>query len=345
MVYEFQNKLLELIVAQYDRKADAIDAMAVHLNISRDTMYRRIRNDSYLSLEESIKLSQVYNISLDALHKEGTPNVFFTFNAFQNEIKTYEDYLNYLVGSLKAALTIKNIRGYYASSEIPVFYYCVFPELFYFKLYVWGITIWRMKGLKEVPFGSEIIPETMIQKSKELISLYSQLDTTELWSIGIFDNTRNQIEYFVKSGYIKDPEIALRLLNNLTDLADTMEKMVLNSNKLFSGVDQDGNPNKIGDFKLFQNEMIFTNNTIIMVGDSFRTIFSTFASPNYIVSQDARLCDYAMDWYENIKANCNNLNTSGGKVRSEFFNHLKNRVQMTKNRVLSLVEETKIIDK
>ena len=88
-----QDRLFEIILQRYPRRADAVDQLCALLNLAKDPVYRRLRGDTFLPPEELSLLARHYGISLDALVNGQSDNVVCSFNAFSRKIKDFSDFL------------------------------------------------------------------------------------------------------------------------------------------------------------------------------------------------------------------------------------------------------------
>lgn len=324
-----QGHLLNNILHKFKKRSEAVEALSGILNIGKDAVYRRLRGDTLLTPDELRLLANKYQISLDALIFGDTDSVFFTFNAFSQTITSVEDYLIGLKDSVAQLTTLPEAKVYYASSEIPFFYYCFFPKLITFKLYVWGRTVWDLAYLRNKPFSFDLIPPQSLDISKELLGYYKKMNTTDLWSLNIFDNTLNQIEYHLNSGVFQKEEDAVELCACLNQLADHMCAMAEVGKKFTPGHESElGMP-----FNLYHNEMIYTNNTIFVSSPYTRVVFTTFGNPNFLQSSDERLCDFTQEWFQKIIRKSNHISEQAEKDRNRFFNGLKRRVDLTRKRI------------
>ena len=327
---DFQNSFLYKILGLYPKKSSAIDDMGGVLSLSKDAIYRRLRGDSVLTPTEMARLAVRYNISLDDLVHQSENRVFFDFNAFNRKIDNVEDYIDDLLLGLKRLTSLPKIHLYYPTCEIPIFYYCYFPELFFFKLYVWGRTLWQMEYLMKVPFCASHFSFFVREKSLATINEYMKIPSTELWSLNIFDNTLNQVEYHAESGYFARIEDALELCDMLKRIAKHMESMAERGEK----VDLEGN--KIGaSFTLFQNEMIYTNNMVLVKSENYRAVHSSFCNPNFITSADSKLFEYTEKWFKSIIAKSTPIGSMDEMNRSKFFSKIIQKIDRAKMRIES----------
>jgi hypothetical protein len=325
-----QKELLENILERYPKKTDAVDAIGQALGIGKDAVYRRLRLDTHLTPNELVALSQKFCISLDAIAQHNADTFFFTFNAFSRKINTFEDFLGALYADLHMLLHIPDVKIFYASGEIPIFFYCFYPELISFKLYVWGRTIWDIPYIKEKPYSIDLIPFPSYQLSQDILNIYRRIPTIELWSLNFIDNTLNQIEYHANTKGFADSKEAVVLCDRLMELAQHMKAMATYGTKFKPG----GDPKDGGLFDLYHNEMIYTNNTILVDTSVGKMVYTTFCNPNFLKTTDADICAFKEKWFMQLLARSNRMSFGGGeKAREWFFARLFRRIEATRNRV------------
>jgi transcriptional regulator with XRE-family HTH domain len=333
---KLQLYLFEEILTRFPRRPDAVEALSKLLNIGQDAIYRRMRGDSSLSSDEIALLAKKFNVSLDKFIFQQSDTVVFTFNPFSHKVRSFEDYLKGIEIDLDMMIRLPDIKIMDAWTEIPFFYYIYFPELFCFKFYVWGRTIWNFEYLQTRKFTLDIIPVPVIQQAQKILERYRQIPSTQLWSLSIVDNTLTQIEYHVNSGSFERPEDALLLCKKVLELAEHMEKMAVYGKKIVVG----GNADRGGaDLELYHNEMLSTNNTIYVQSRVGRSVYTTISNPNFLKTSDDQMCTYTDDWFQNVIAKSRIMSKSGESGRRFFFDRLRRRIETVRKRVTLLVEE------
>jgi hypothetical protein len=328
--HQLQSYLFEEIEARHFKsRSDLITALMKLFEVGKDAIYRRLRGETLLTPDEVTLLARTYHISLDNFIFNTSDALFFTFNPFIRTVKTSEDYLEGIHQDVGMLNRLPNVHIYNAWAEIPFFFYMFFPRIFSFKMYVYGRTIWELDYLQTRPYDFGIIPITVIQKSEEILKLYSALPTTELWSLNIMDNTLNQIEYHASSGGFKNAKDALILCQDMTKLADHMEKMAEHGKKFPLGSKPENSSGSA--FTMYHNEMIYTSNTIFVTSSAGRAIYTTYGNPNFLKTTDERMCDYTMKWFKNIVSK--SLNMENERGRKYYFDRLRKRIEFVKTRI------------
>ncbi len=323
-----QDQFFQIISERFPTKGMMVDDITRILGFSKDAAYRRIRLQSILSPEEFKTLALHYKISIDRLVFGKTNNVLFEFNAFNKTVKSFDDYFGEILESMNKVKLVPEVRVHYSSSEIPLFYYCLFPELISFKLYVWGRAVWDMSHTQDAPFTFNMIPPSSLGKAAECLKLYMQLPTLQMWSMNIFDNTLNQIEYHLTSGRFKHKEDAILLLDKLEILCEHMRTMAVCGHKrmINSSTNQ-------ATLEIYHNEMIYTNNSILVLSPYFKGVFTTFGNPNYLFSNDERVIAYTTKWFASVLDKSTPISLGNEKSRNWFFDHLQLKVHDVRERL------------
>ncbi len=325
-----QKKIIEAILAQFSKKSEVIESISILLGVGKDGVYRRMRGDSHFTPDEISILAKKFNISIDSLIWGDAKSVNFSFNDFSRHIVTYEDYMTEIYLDTVKMSKLPNVKVQYASSEIPFFYYCLFPELISFKLYNFGYTIWEMEYSKKYKFSFDLIPAKVLEIANEVSRTYNTLPGLELWNINILDNTLAQIEYHHSIGSFANETDALTLCDIISQWADHMKLMAEHGHKLSPKL---GAKFPGATFELYHNEMVHTNNTILVTTPGINMVFSTFANPNFLKTSDERMCNYIKDWFEKVLEKSIKISTHNSKNRESFFNKLQHKVAVVKARI------------
>jgi hypothetical protein len=330
-----QDAVFQIIMERYPRRGDAVDALTQVLHVGRDGVYRRMRGDTFLSPQELATLSQHYHISLDALVNGQSDLVLCNFNAFSNQISDFSHYLSDFIARMEQLRRLPNVHLNYATVEIPVFTYNFIPELICFKLYVWGRTTWNLEFLRNRPFDLKLVTPPVVNLSQTLLHHYLAMDSTELWSVNIVDNTLAQIEYHVYSGGFRDPQEALILCDKLLEWAEHMKAIASVGKKFRIG---EKPAHGLGTLNLFHNEMVHTNNTAIFTSDLGDFVFAAFCNPNFIHSTDKKLCTYTETWFKSVIAKSSPITQASEKTRDWFFKELTRKVERVRQRIQLHIE-------
>lgn len=330
MFANLQTRLFEKILEQYPRKSLAIEALEELLSVGKDAIYRRFRGDTFLTPSELEILAKAYKISLDKLVFTNSNEVMVSFNAFEQPTQSFHKFVANIHQQIKRLNELPNPHFYYASHEIPVFHYMYFPELICFKFYVWGVTSWGFEYLKDQDFSFDLMPHPVRELCEKSIELYNRVPTTELWSLGIVDNTLNQIEYVATVDRFQNPSDGLLLCDKLLQLVQHMKTMAENGKK--HAVETKPHEGSV-EFNLYHNELVSTNNMMLVNSNSGRYLVATFCNPNFFRTMDEKLCDYTEEWMERIISQSNSISTHSAKSRDWFFKRLEKKIKAVRSRI------------
>lgn len=330
MSNHIQVEFFKQLLQRFPRKADAVEALADLLHLSKDAVYRRLRGDTLLTPDELLDLARKYRVSLDGLALKDTNTVFFSYNTFSNPVKCFADWLDSVHADIQRVSKMKESHIFYASLEIPVFHYLFFPNLLAFKLYVWGKTSWQLDFLQNRSFSFDILTPQDEQIATEILEYYLRLPTTELWSLNIADHTLNQIEYTLLSGNFAQREDAMILCQQLLQLVQHEKAMAAAGSKFKLGQSAQ---ELSADFNLFHNEIVHTNNTFLVKTAGGNAVYTTLSNPNFLQTTDLRLCENMDKWFSNIIAQSNSISQHSAKSRGWFFSGLERKIEATMKRI------------
>jgi len=327
-----QAILFDKVLAQFSKKSEAVQEIAELFSMGQNAVYRRLRGESLLTPDELAQLAKQYKISLDAIVQEQSENVLFAYPAIVQKVDSFEKYLHNISSNLTIIQQLPNVLIKYAASEFPFFHYCFFPELIAFKLYTWGKTPMGFDCLADIPFTFDLIAPNVYTTADSLLQQYLDIPSTELWNLSLLDNTLSQIEYYYESGSIARLEDALILCDRLHELLHHLRRMAAQGKKFPVGAKE---MDRRKEWKLFDNEMIDTNNTILVTTDNGKAVYSTYGNPNFLKVTDQRVTKYIDQWFDRIMVKSQPLSTHSEKARNQYFNRMLKKVERTKMRLES----------
>ena len=312
----YQSTFLEYLKAELPKNTSIIDAVASALDISYDAAHRRVSLKSKFSLEESISLAKYYNLSLDKLFDINDINsvLIEKTHHIENE-KELETYFNHSYESLQPLLQQKDSSITYSAKDIPLFYNLNGDLLSRFKYFVWLKLL--DKSFKTKNFEDFKPSLSLIEAGKKLGSLYSNLNTKEVWDITTVNSTLKQIHFYYSAGLTNtDTTLELcRLLENL--IKNVLERLIL----------------KPDTFKLYYNELHLMNNHVLVNTPVQNVLYVPFTILSYYKTEDKATCIEAELFINKQLENSKLLNTSGEKERHAFFNKLISKIAALKQLV------------
>ena len=224
---QIQHELFELIkIRAADPKA-WIDEIATILSISKPAVYKRINGTTALSLDDVARLMRQYSISFDKLVLPDKNSISFDFPYLEREIKSFPDYVIPLRAAVEKLSKVPEIKVWYATNELPFFYYFFFPDLTYFKFYMYARTVWNIPSYQNMKINLQEFSGYYALKDDidAIQTAYYSLPGLELWNENVLNNTLNQIVYFLSSNYFEIPQEAFVLCDRLSSIIQHATKM------------------------------------------------------------------------------------------------------------------------
>lgn len=332
---DLQMALLNQIIQRFPRKSDAVTKLEEVLFLKRDSVARRLRGETLLSPKEIQTLAIYFEISLDQLVFGATNKSFFTYNLYNQPINNFLDYLNQIYNAISAFNQWPNFEVRYASREIPLFIYMMFPKLLAFKLYVFGLTTWHFDYLQNRPFSFDLLIPKELELAEQITRLYCSIASRDYWTVTILEQSLNQIEYMALEGRIEDKETVSLLCAEVQRMVDHAHLMAEHGRKFLPGQ----TPSELdGQFDLYFNEIVDTNNMILAISDQQSGLFHTFDTPNFLFTADQRICKSVEDWFDKTLGNSTSISVHSGRNRNHYFKKLGDRIQKSTNHLGTILD-------
>ncbi len=304
------------------------------LEISYDSAYRRIRGEKELSLEELKKVCLHYKISIDSLFNFKNNNVIFNSLAIGEDGLDIEMWLKSLLVSIKKIHAAADREIIYAAMDIPVFYYFEFPEIAAFKIYFWNKALIPSGGDEKKMFTLEV-PENLYEIGRQLLSLYVKIPTIEIWSEETISSVLRQIEYCFVSGFFARKEDVFRLCDVLESWLNHVQTQAEQGFQFVHGSTLRGVENN---YRLYHNEVLVSDNTILVKADGQKTSYNTYNVINQLITTNPVFCDQIENSLRNLMQKSTMISGTSAKERYRFFNTLHEKVKALRSRIERLAE-------
>ena len=311
-----QSLFLDQIRRILPKNVSFADELAELLNVSRDSVYRRMRGETILSLEEVKKLCGHYKISLDALLSSSSDIIAFSKRTIDPGRFALGDWLTALINSLELMNSFPEKEIVYSAKDIPPMYYFKFPDLALFKMFFWMKSYHRYPKFENVNYKPDLVSSELLSSGKKLWKLYSQIPSSEIWSDETFNVTIRQVEFYLENGFITLPE-ANALIDEYVEMIDDIR------NSAAAGVKKEGT----GTFHLYRNEFLISDTTVLYKMGDQRTTLITYGAMNTLTTIQETFCRETEDYLNNIINKSTLISTTGERERNKFFNLILSRIQ------------------
>ncbi len=292
---DIQKQLLQQI-HQHIAPVNLADELSELLNITQSGAYRRIKGETLLSLEDLAKILTRYEtVSFEKIVK---PNqVAYQFRSLTNPITSICDYLTTIEYDLQRLVLYPKVFMSYAAQEVPFFHYLLMPEIAFFKLYMWSLTIWHLHPMKHETFDLEAYQkdEKLQNQINRIANLYASIAGEEIWNSNMFDNTLNQIRHCYLSGRFPKEEDARKMFSLLRGLIQKLNDMVATGQKKHEQT--------VAPLSVWYNELV-QNSTFILIRflEKNAFIYTVFDAPNFMQSTDTSISAYSEAFFEKMKS-------------------------------------------
>ena len=281
-----------------------------------------MQGEAPISLPEALLAARHYGFSLDEFVAGQSDQVIFRYPTLGRPPKTAQVFLSELRYAMVTVGMVPGTRIHYATNEIPVFYYLLFPELTAFKMYLWSRSVWNsIKG--DIP-GMAWIAALLADEAFRVLrgstfDTFAHIPTYEYYPLNMLDNTLSQIHFLVDTGEVTRAFADL-LFGQLLELTKWMHRAATNGCK-YDSADQPG-----AKLELYYNEMLYTNNIILLSNPQKGLLFSTLDNPNFIVTEDVRLVGQTKTWFALMQQKSTKISIEGERERGVYFQSLLDRI-------------------
>lgn len=306
-----------------------VDVVAELLSISNDSAYRRIRGEKALSFDEIKTLAGHYHISLDQFLHPDVMAYTFTGNLIARDKPDIENYLHNLVRQLKQIDAANEKHMLYFNKDIPLFNHFLFPELAAFKCYFWSRYNLNYPEFNKGSFLISDFIDLFNKMGKEISSLYLDIPSTEIWNLDCINTTIQQIDYYRESKIFGSNEDILTVYDCLDKLVNHLEKQAETGTKFAIN----GKPSGNVPYKVYVNEFILGDNTILVECDREKSVFLNHNVINYFSSRQPSIVEYTFTTLQTILQKSTLISGTGEKTRQVFFDTLRERIQQRRKLV------------
>ena len=328
--FNIQSSLFEQISKLLPSSISLVDELVEVLDISIDSVYRRLKGETALNIHEIELLCKKYKISFDSLLKFDGNTVTFEFGSMSEE-QHFKNYLSSIINDLKLLFKSKNSRVIYAGEDIPLFHNFRSSELAKFKLFYWMKSIMNIESLQGIKFAGQLVNKEILELGQELYDVYAKIPSIEIWTeitpIGLY----KQIEFYWDSGFFQSKENALAICDQVKEEFLSLEKQAEIGRKF----DSKGNiASDENSYLLYWSEIEIGNNCVLTDIDGIKTVYLSFNTFNKLTTRNEYFCEEINKWLKNLIKKSNLISDISEKHRCRFFKRINEGLENTRNKIL-----------
>lgn len=322
-----QQQLFNEIRSKSASNALLVNEISEILGVSIDSTYRRLRGEKQLTLDELTLLATHYSISLDALLHIQSGTLLFNYITLNQDNPQYLTFLKNVHDDVHSLGRLPDLEVIISAKDFPIFYNFFIPEIAAFKSFFWKKSIIQLPEFKQSKFDPEQIIEEELNLGNKIALDFVRINTKQSWNEEVFSSLLNQINYFNDSGFMLNKNCALHLLNKTLELVDHFQNMAEMGAHFLPGKEI-----LVADsFRLYQNDVIFGDNTIIVNSPNLKRVIYTHNVIDTLYSHDSTFFENSLRTHENILNRSVLLSKASERERHRFFKKIRDKVEQSIN--------------
>lgn len=323
-----QKRLFKQIKEQWPEHLSLVDELSQLLQISTDSVYRRIRGEKHLSLAEVELLGRRFNISIDSFIQNPANTLPFHYVSVDEEIFTIEDYLNNLFAQARSLRQHRDAEIILIANDLTIFQLLQLPELAAFKLFFWLKSALGFSTYSSMQFSIDSIDESIITLSRNIVKEYVGIKSIEVVGIDAVNSFLRQIHYYYELGFFKDRKDAILICEKLHELVQHFHQEADLGFKFQHGQKAAG---RAGNFTMYYNELFVIDGVLLSkMGEKCRTYIAT-GPLNYLTTTDAFFFENKIEWAKNLMRRSILLSGLSEKERNRYFLQTLGKIEKFKN--------------
>jgi len=335
MTKKIQDQLLELVKFKMSPGDSISHVLGDVLSISQDAAYRRLRNETPLTINEVKQLCTSFDISFDSLLQLKKGNVAFGYmplNAFDFSLESY------LEGILKAFQNLKSLddpKIILTINNMPFLQLINIPQLLRFRLFFWAKTYLKIPEYQNMLFKHEKVPQRAFDLGMKIISIYNTIPSVEIYDPELMRGFLRQILYYFNSKMFEDPSYALFLCDRALMFSQHLKEQAICGKKFVYGTQIPANGNK---FDMYLNETINTDAAFYYESKDRKGLYLTHNVMNYLQTTDEH---YVSDTKQILDMQINNsslISVVNEKERNHFFYEFDRTILLFRKKIEAEIE-------
>jgi len=294
------------------------------LELSTDSVYRRIRGEKPITIDELKKICEHYKLSLDQLLQLKTESVLFNAPGLNGSPDEFADYMQAMLSQFKYFNSFEEKEIFYLCKDAPIWYFYLFPELAAFKTFFWSKTINNQPALAGKKFSIEDFPyKECFDIGQQVLEEHNKINSVELWNLESIHSTINQVAYYRDAGIFQSDDDLSRVIVSFHQWLDHLELQAEKGCKFMPGAGDAGHRSSL---QFYVNELILGNNTMVIKLDNKELSMVTYSVFHYLFTDDVRFSAKAMSSFNTLLGRSALISKTGEKERIRFFNILREKV-------------------
>ena len=314
-----QEKLFAQIEKMKPAHLALVDALSEALELSNNSVYRRLRGETALNIEETAQLCSHFQISMDSLMDVSIKNrIQCNYSPLDfNDLSQYMLYWQNFSANIERVRSFPGSEMILSASDISAFNLLAYKELTFFKLFAWNKNVYGFEDSYE-EFVKKLDVDEIVKYYNKIVRDYQLIPSTEVWTANSIDPLLRLLSYHSEIDSFSDKKYPLFLCEQALNLVDTLQEWTEKGTK---GARETP-------FKLFISETDLEGTFVILkYQDKTKCMFKLYTI-NSINTDDERFCQETERWLRNTAQRSTLISGASEKERRKFFNAQRQKIRL-----------------
>ena len=304
--------------AKFPKKSLLVRALMDLLHIEREATYRRLRKHVPFTMQEIVKISSAWNISLDEITGNSSGKISFLMQQidYVDPSKKELRFLQQIVQSIKDIKNSPDTEFVNICNKLPRQLFAGYSYLNQFHLFKWMYNYGN--GIKPVPFGQVIISGKKLQLTADYCQAIKSVPSTNyIFDRMIFDYLVSDICYFHSIQIITEKEKEL-IKKDLYALLDYLLEVAIHGCY----------PETKNKVNLYISELNVDTNYSYTYTKEINRCFVHVFDKYEIYTHNAEIAAIFRAWMQLMKRSSVQISEVDQKSRIDFFTKQRETVDM-----------------
>lgn len=330
-----QHTLFEHIKAQVPPNESMNLLLCDVLSLSTDAVYRRLRLETPLTIDETQKLCEHFNLSFDALTQIKKGSAVFTYAPLSSYDFSLETYLEAILSALKRLRSLKDPKLFLCINNVHFFQLFNFPQLVRFRLFFWAKSHLMVPDYQLLKFRHEKTSERAFALGHEILQLYTVIPSKEIIDLDLMRGFMRQIVYYLEADLFEDPSYALFLCDRVKLLMEHYKLQMLEGKKFVFGTEV---PLAGNHLETYLNDTINTDVTFLYQSQSEKGVYLTHNIMNYLHTSDENYFNDSLNILDKQMKQSSLISQVNIKQRNAYFSEIDRMVEGYKKTIQTILE-------
>jgi len=222
----FNAKIVDSITKHSSENKSLVNTLMKMVPMSKESAYRRIRNQIPFSIEEAIAIAEYLNLSIDELIDFQLGNNIDS-NIEETPLDIYLNLLNDEIETMEKLLAAKDLKITAAINQMP-FRFLPYKSLFKLDYYHCMYYSTGKISLISTGYSDVEVPSAVNYLHDKAVSCFNRLSNiTCVIDATIFTNIVKKIQYYYRLKFISDEDLRI-LQAELLELVEIYENLLRN---------------------------------------------------------------------------------------------------------------------